>query len=575
MRKKILPVFLAIIIFFTSFLGQVNKAQAFALPLAVPAGGGAVALGAIAVGSVAAGLGIEYGDEITEWGNNVWDKTAQTTKEAWDKVISWVPTGTADPPALKVDVGNLPIELKNSALNQVRSGAGQMTVRDSAKTYESVNSGQYEMIPYQSTTPVTLPTAYPQFEFDLSSVYYDATLTFRFTDTWDRTNANSLVFAVVTPSDMYFMRTLQIDEYNGSRIVSGGFGKSINRGIGIESKIEIRDDALGDLPSTNWESFVPTKADMGKYPTAELALNQLNHQIRSFGSTATIAITTVGTMDQIFQNDINRRSEEAWENMVDAGLVISGPSILEANPGITWDADVGFVDTATGNPADPASLNLPRAKAYEKGIGFPITGGYADVHTGNPVKTGEGTGGEAGTGTGDTGGILTGLWDWLKGILNAILNAIKALAGLLGILALLDAIKTLLTTISDKIGVSDWLDTIKQKFDELNSWRDRPDKKVDWTKLKMAAGTLTTVFPFSIPWDVYRTFTIFDVAPTTPVFNIDTHKTVTIFNTNIPIDFEWKVDFKVFDPIAAVGRWGLVLIFDISIIMALRRLTPD
>ena len=100
-------------------------------------------------------------------------------------------------------------------------------------------------------------------------------------------------------------------------------------------------------------------------------------------------------------------------------------------------------------------------------------------------------------------------------------------------------------------------------------------KSIDWSKLKVAVGTLTTVFPFSIPWDVFRLLSVLNVPPETPVFNININKTVTIFGTSIPIEYDFDIDFSAFDPLAAVGRWGLILVFDISIIMALRRLTPD
>lgn len=99
--------------------------------------------------------------------------------------------------------------------------------------------------------------------------------------------------------------------------------------------------------------------------------------------------------------------------------------------------------------------------------------------------------------------------------------------------------------------------------------------KIDWSKLKVAAGMLTTVFPFSIPWDVFNMLNVLNVEPKTPVFKIDVGEDVSILGTDIPIDYKFDIDFSIFDKIAAVGRWGLVLIFDISIIMALRRLTPD
>ena len=104
---------------------------------------------------------------------------------------------------------------------------------------------------------------------------------------------------------------------------------------------------------------------------------------------------------------------------------------------------------------------------------------------------------------------------------------------------------------------------------------ETPSDKLDLSKLKVALGTLTTVFPFSIPWDVGRMFSILDVEPKTPVFKIDVNKTISIAGTSFPIKYKFDVDFSIFDPIAAIARWGLLFVFDIAIILALRRLTPD
>jgi hypothetical protein len=104
---------------------------------------------------------------------------------------------------------------------------------------------------------------------------------------------------------------------------------------------------------------------------------------------------------------------------------------------------------------------------------------------------------------------------------------------------------------------------------------DPTKTKIDWSKLKMTAATLTTVFPFSIPWDVGRLISVLDVPPKTPIFNIDTGTTIKLGGKDIPVNFKFDIDFTFLDTIAAIVRWGFILIFDITIIMALRRLTPD
>lgn len=99
--------------------------------------------------------------------------------------------------------------------------------------------------------------------------------------------------------------------------------------------------------------------------------------------------------------------------------------------------------------------------------------------------------------------------------------------------------------------------------------------KINWSKLLVALSDFQNVFPFSIPWDFQKLLGVFNVQPVTPVFHINVQKDVFIFNYIIPINYKFDIDFSMFDPIAGIARWGLVIVFDISAILALRRLTPD
>lgn len=99
--------------------------------------------------------------------------------------------------------------------------------------------------------------------------------------------------------------------------------------------------------------------------------------------------------------------------------------------------------------------------------------------------------------------------------------------------------------------------------------------KLDLSPLVLALGALTNVFPFSIPWDVSRLFSVFNVTPETPKFPINVDTNINILGVSIPVKYDFTLDFTGFDGAAAIGRWGLILVFDISMIMALRRLTPD
>lgn len=97
----------------------------------------------------------------------------------------------------------------------------------------------------------------------------------------------------------------------------------------------------------------------------------------------------------------------------------------------------------------------------------------------------------------------------------------------------------------------------------------------DMRPLIVAGERLKGKFPFSIPWDVYSLFNTLNVAPKTPVFKIDTGKGINLGGKNISVDYKFDIDFGVFDSIAKIFRWGMILVFDIAIVLALRRLTPD
>ena len=97
--------------------------------------------------------------------------------------------------------------------------------------------------------------------------------------------------------------------------------------------------------------------------------------------------------------------------------------------------------------------------------------------------------------------------------------------------------------------------------------------KINWDKLIMAAGLFTTKFPFSVPWDVKRQLDVFNVTPTTPVIDVNVEKFVVIEKWVMPLKF--KIDFGMFDGLAAVARWFLTIAFDLAIILGLRRFLPE
>jgi hypothetical protein len=104
---------------------------------------------------------------------------------------------------------------------------------------------------------------------------------------------------------------------------------------------------------------------------------------------------------------------------------------------------------------------------------------------------------------------------------------------------------------------------------------ESPNDKIRWNKLAPLISTMKTVFPFSIPWDFYDYFSRFNVTPETPIYNIKADKTIILGGKSIPINFDWQIDFSIFDVVARIIRWGMVICFDIYMITALRKYTPD
>jgi len=102
-----------------------------------------------------------------------------------------------------------------------------------------------------------------------------------------------------------------------------------------------------------------------------------------------------------------------------------------------------------------------------------------------------------------------------------------------------------------------------------------PTKKLNLVPLQMSGTTLTEKFPFSIPWDLVRQISVFNVEPEAPEFKIDIQDYLTFPSLNISIPFKMNINLEFLDPVAAIARWGTVIAFDIALILMLRRLLPE
>lgn len=94
---------------------------------------------------------------------------------------------------------------------------------------------------------------------------------------------------------------------------------------------------------------------------------------------------------------------------------------------------------------------------------------------------------------------------------------------------------------------------------------------INFQPLLLAGGTFTEKFPFSIPWDVGRQLSVFNVEPQSPVFKVD--KSIDVFGYDMKMKFD--IDFSAFDGLAVIARWFLLIAFDIGMILGIRRLLPE
>jgi hypothetical protein len=119
--------------------------------------------------------------------------------------------------------------------------------------------------------------------------------------------------------------------------------------------------------------------------------------------------------------------------------------------------------------------------------------------------------------------FLQRMWDGLWGWLSRILDAITSLPGLIA------------TAIVGDMNVN--LEPLQGE----------------------GRAQLTSVFPFSIPFDIGAMLGTFFVAPQTPVFTMDLSDTI--------LSFVWELDFARFETLATIIRWGVLISFSIGLAM--------
>lgn len=102
---------------------------------------------------------------------------------------------------------------------------------------------------------------------------------------------------------------------------------------------------------------------------------------------------------------------------------------------------------------------------------------------------------------------------------------------------------------------------------------NQPTQKINWNPLLMSGQGLMNKFPFSIPFDFARQLRVFDVSPQAPKFNISIPNYFEVEGQRQSMQFE--LSFEKFDAIGTLFRWFILIIFDIGLILAIRKLLPE
>lgn len=123
------------------------------------------------------------------------------------------------------------------------------------------------------------------------------------------------------------------------------------------------------------------------------------------------------------------------------------------------------------------------------------------------------------------------------------------------------------------VGINTGIETLPERMPQPDPVPEPvPQSDLDMNPL-LGGHSFKDKFPFSIPWDVLRVLGIFNVEAVTPKFEVNIPEFMTVLNTVIPLEF--TLDFSMFDTVAKITRWFFLIIFDIALIMLLRRVTPD
>lgn len=480
MKKAFLILSLTMFCYLSIFLlpqakvKQVDAAFQFAIPAA---GVGAYAGGAILLGGLLTWAGSEYGEEISRHGEKLYDRLASTTKNILNSAL-----GGGATTQTSFDASDYLLDIKDFNKNRENEKAISHTVNEISRVVAQKEI--QKSLPKDQVDNWGVSTIYPLVNQGSttsgSSAYTTKVRKFDF-------NTMDMSLVVNEKYNGFFTYWKQIQLIG---IVQG------EKGWGLCGDV-------GEICLATMDGFSKVSVNLGSAEAVSQAMDHLKtveSLLEFFGDNIFVVktkdIPKIEADSEVMVNTV----VDNIDDVLGKGGQLHFPSadswtgIDAVGNNVGWNIETGSYTTSDGVPAVmPVTPSIPYPKVVDGVIAAPVgDGSYVDVGTGTIV--GEAPVNPPIDGGGD-GGILQGLWDWLKGILQSILDAIKALAGLLGILALIEGIKSLVSSIAS--GLSTLVDSV------TTGLIGKADN-IQWEKLKTSGTYFTTKFPFSLPWDVGR-----------------------------------------------------------------------
>lgn len=93
-----------------------------------------------------------------------------------------------------------------------------------------------------------------------------------------------------------------------------------------------------------------------------------------------------------------------------------------------------------------------------------------------------------------------------------------------------------------------------------------PDNAFKYPNFKVPADIIKNKFPFSIPWDLKNAITSLMATPKAPKWTIDFDRAYFTGGGQV------EIDFAQFEPWAKIVRWGVLIIFNITLILITRKI---